>query len=99
MGLAARRLRDAPPPLTRVSLPAVPRYRFGRNTIVRCRQGHLFSTIWIPFGSFKAIRLGTSRLQRCPVGHHWSRVKPVNLNSLTPEELAQAEATKDVRIP
>ena len=23
-------------------------YAFGRNTVVRCRQGHLFTTVWIP---------------------------------------------------
>jgi len=39
------------------------------------------------------------RFQWCPVGRHWSLVTPVNLSSLTAEELAQAEATKDVRIP
>ncbi len=75
------------------------KYRFGRKTIVRCRQGHLFSTIWIPFGSLKAVRLGPWRFQWCPAGRHWSLVTPVNLSSLTPEELSQAEATKDVRIP
>jgi len=77
----------------------VPSYRFGRNTLVRCSQGHLFSTIWIPLGSLKAIRLGPKRIQWCPVGRHWSLVTPVNLNSLTPEERAAAEAIKDVRIP
>jgi hypothetical protein len=77
----------------------VPSYRLGRNTIVRCGRGHLFSTIWIPLGSLKAIRLGPKRIQWCPVGRHWSLVTPANLSSLTPEELAEAEATKDVRIP
>lgn len=77
----------------------MPRYRFGRHTIVRCTRGHLFSTIWIPFGSFKAIRLGPKRFQWCPVGRHWSLVTPVNLSRLTPGERAAAEATKDVRIP
>ena len=51
-------------------------YNFGRNTIVRCRQGHLFTTTWIPGASLKAIRLGWARFQRCPVGHHWSLVTP-----------------------
>lgn len=77
----------------------MPRYRFGRNTIVRCGKGHLFSTIWIPLGSLKAIRLGPKRFQWCPVGRHWSLVTPVNLNSLSPEELEQAQDTRDVRIP
>lgn len=73
-------------------------YRFGRQSIVVCRQGHLFSTIWIPFVSVKAVRLGPWRFQRCPVGRHWTLVRPVNLNSLSPEQLQQAEATRDVRI-
>jgi hypothetical protein len=73
-------------------------YRFGRNAIVRCRQGHLFSTIWIPGASLKAIRLGPWRFQRCPVGRHWTLVRPVNINALSPEQLQQAESTKDVRI-
>lgn len=73
-------------------------YRFGRNAIVRCRQGHLFSTIWIPLASLKAVRLGPWRFQRCPVGRHWTLVRPANLNTLSPDELRQAEATKDIRI-
>jgi hypothetical protein len=73
-------------------------YRFGRNAIVRCRQGHLFSTIWIPGASIKAIRLGPWRFQRCPVGRHWTLVRPVNINALSPEQLQQAESAKDVRI-
>jgi hypothetical protein len=73
-------------------------YRFGRNAIVCCRQGHLFSTIWIPGASIKAIRLGPWRFQRCPVGRHWTLVRPVNINALSPEQLQQAESAKDVRI-
>ena len=30
--------------------------------IVRCRSGHLFTTVWVPFGSFKALRFGRLRL-------------------------------------
>ena len=74
-------------------------YRIGRKTIVVCRQGHLFSTIWIPLASVKSIRLGPWRYQWCPVGRHWSLVRMVNVNALSPERLAEAEATTDVRIP
>jgi hypothetical protein len=77
----------------------VPKYRLGRNTIVRCTKGHLFSTIWLPLGSLKAIRLGPKRFQWCPVGRHWTLVTAVNLNSLSPQELEEAEATRDVRVP
>jgi hypothetical protein len=37
---------------------------------VRCKDGPLFTTIWIPLGSVKAMRLGGARFQRCPVGDH-----------------------------
>ncbi len=33
-------------------------YPLGGNAVVRCRQGHLFTTIWIPGASLKAVRLG-----------------------------------------
>lgn len=69
------------------------------NTIVRCRQGHLFTTVWVPLASFKAVRLGPWRYQFCPVGRHWSLVRPVREGDLTPEERQQAAATKDIRIP
>jgi hypothetical protein len=74
-------------------------YNLGRNTIVRCRDGHLFTTIWIPFASVKAIRLGPARLQRCPVGSHWALVTPVKDSDLTALERRDAEQHPDVRIP
>ena len=49
----------------------------GGEIEVRCSKGHTFQTNWSPFGSFKAIRLGPARYQRCPVGAHWSLVRPV----------------------
>src|SRR6185312_2754386 len=48
--------------------------RIGGNVVVRCRSGHLFTTIWIPGASVKALRLGWWRVQRCPVGRHLSLV-------------------------
>lgn len=74
-------------------------YHFGRNVVVRCRQGHLFTTIWIPGASFKALRLGWSRFQRCPVGNHWTLVTPVKPASLTEEEKRTAAENRDIRIP
>jgi hypothetical protein len=32
-------------------------YKLGTDTVVRCRQGHLFSTIWIPGVKLKALDL------------------------------------------
>ena len=69
------------------------------DTVVRCRHGHLFTTFWIPGASFKAIRLGPWRIQRCPVGRHWSVVTPVDVAALDGDALGRAAATHDVRVP
>jgi hypothetical protein len=74
-------------------------YKVGGNVVVRCRQGHLFTTIWVPGVSFKAVRLGWLRFQHCPVGRHWAFVTPVKDSDLTDEERLFAEQHHDVRIP
>lgn len=74
-------------------------YKLGRETIVRCADGHLFTTIWIPGASLKAVRLGMVRWQRCPVGKHWSLVSPVREADLTDAERQLAEQWQDVRVP
>ncbi|MHB8293766.1 MAG: hypothetical protein ACYDH5_03920 [Acidimicrobiales bacterium] len=71
--------------------------RFDRA--VRCREGHLFTTIWVPFGSLKAARFGRRRFERCPVGHHWSMVTPLDPHTAAAADLEQAAAVHDVRIP
>jgi hypothetical protein len=73
--------------------------RIGGNLIVRCHAGHLFTTIWIPGASVKALRLGWWRVQRCPVGHHWSLVTPVNETNLTEGERRHAREHHDIRLP
>ena len=74
-------------------------YRVGVNVVVRCQRGHLFTTIWLPGGSLKSLRLGWWRFQRCPVGPHWSLVAPVNESELSEAELRSAREHQDVRIP
>ncbi|HTZ04253.1 MAG TPA: hypothetical protein VMB53_00690 [Gaiellaceae bacterium] len=74
-------------------------YRIGPSTVVRCRRGHLFTTIWIPGVSVKSVRLGWWRIQRCPVGGHWSIVVPVRDASLSARDLRRAHETHDARIP
>ncbi len=74
-------------------------YPIGGNLVVRCRRGHLFTTIWVPSVSLKAIRLGWWRFQRCPVGAHWSIVTPVKTDELSERELRAARKRKDIRIP
>jgi len=74
-------------------------YNMGGNLVVRCREDHLFTTIWIPGASFKSLRLGWVRLQRCPVGRHWTLVTPVRDCDLTEEERRIADSHHDIRIP
>ena len=74
-------------------------YGIGGETIVRCSDGHLFTTLWVPGASFKAVRLGPKRFQRCPVGHHWTLIIPVRAQDLTEEQREAAAAVHDARIP
>ena len=74
-------------------------YNLGTNTVVRCHQGHLFTTIWIPGVKLKALEFGIVRLQHCPVGNHWSLVIPVRDSDLTDAEREFARAHHDVPIP
>lgn len=71
----------------------------GGRQVVRCRSGHVFSTIWVPGASFKAVRLGFSRFQRCPVGRHWTIVRPVKDQDLTDEDRRAAAEHHDLPIP
>ncbi|MGO8905841.1 MAG: hypothetical protein ACLQMH_09500 [Solirubrobacteraceae bacterium] len=74
-------------------------YRIGGNVVVRCRKGHLYTTIWVPGASVKSLRFGWWRFQHCPTGGHWSIVTPVKEADLTEQEKRIARATKDIRIP
>ena len=74
-------------------------HRLGGNVAVRCRDGHLFTTIWIPGASLKSLRLSWWRVQYCPVGRHWSLVTPVRESDLTDRERRAARENRDIRIP
>lgn len=74
-------------------------YSVGGDTPVRCRKGHVFTTIWIPGVSLKALRLGWQRLQWCPVGGHWSLVTPQRVTDLSTEERESAAAHHDLHVP
>ncbi len=74
-------------------------YALGGTVPVRCRRGHVFTTLWIPGVNLKAIVLGPARIQRCPVGRHWSLVTPIRTADLTAAELRSAAAHHDLRIP
>jgi hypothetical protein len=66
---------------------------------VRCKEGHLFTTIWIPLGSLKAVRLAGTRYQKCPVGRHWTTVTRLDPATAAGADLAQAASVHDRRIP
>jgi hypothetical protein len=74
-------------------------YSFGRNVPVRCRQGHFFTTTWIPGVSLKAVRLGFWRVQWCPVGRHIDLVRLVKHADLSPAEREFAAEHHDVPVP
>jgi hypothetical protein len=74
-------------------------YNMPGEVVVRCAQGHLFMSLWIPGASFKAIRLGFVRFQHCPVGDHWTFVVPVKNADLTDEQRRTASRYHDSFIP
>jgi hypothetical protein len=70
------------------------------ETPVRCERGHLYTSIWVPAASVKAIRLGPEyRFQRCPVGRHWSRTHRVTSAELSPADRERAGQIHDSRLP
>ncbi|HEY7271842.1 MAG TPA: hypothetical protein VH502_03835 [Actinoplanes sp.] len=74
-------------------------YRFGRDVIVRCRDGHLFTTTWLPMMSFKAIRIGLVRIQHCPVGNNVTAVRLMRDEDLTPAQRLEAGRHQDSGVP
>jgi hypothetical protein len=74
-------------------------YKLGGNVVVRCRQGHVFTTLWIPGVKLKSVDLVVARVQHCPVGKHWSLVVPVREADLTEGERQFAKEHRDLRIP
>lgn len=101
--ISRRARRLAPPVVAAVLIEAAAlrmrSHRWGGNLVVRCGQGHLFTTLWIPAVSVKSLRLGWWRVQRCPVGHHWAVVAPVDEARLSEDERRLARARHDVRLP
>ncbi len=69
------------------------------DTPVRCKKGHLYTSIWIPYASVKGLRLGWKRWQRCPVGRHWAVTEKLDPETLSAEQLAEAAKTHDWNLP
>jgi len=74
-------------------------YTFGRNVVVKCQAGHVFTTVWIPGASVKSLKLGFWRLQWCPVGKHVTLVHPLKDSELTGETRDFAAAHHDIPVP
>ena len=73
--------------------------RVGGHVVVRCRRGHLYTTLWIPGVSLKSARLGWWRLQFCPVGKHVSIVSPVRKSDLSARQRRVARRRSDLPLP
>lgn len=82
-------------PLIRRRLPIYAR----RMAVVRCGRGGLFETKWIPYVSFKAVRLGSRRWQRCPVHGRWEMIERVDPATLSRQEREQAARFPAGRLP
>jgi hypothetical protein len=67
--------------------------------VAKCSAGHLFETPHVPVVSFKSIRLGAARLQRCPVGKHWAKVYVVPEQQLTDEQRREAHGYRTSSVP
>jgi len=67
--------------------------------IVRCKQGGLFESKWVLLSSFKTVRLGSRRLQKCPVHRRWELVQRVDPTTLSDEERAAAARYPAGRLP
>ena len=70
----------------------------GKNVVVRCTTNHLYTTIWIPSVSLKAIRWGFRRYQYCPVGKHWAWTSQLRRPELTSDAVEEANKMHDIRI-
>lgn len=69
------------------------------DRVVKCSEGHLYTTMWVPMVSLKALRFGQQRFQYCPIDKHWSWVERVDEAKLPTEELKEAMAHHDINIP
>ncbi|MGP5033536.1 hypothetical protein [Brachybacterium alimentarium] len=68
------------------------------GTIVQCSKGAYYETVWLPFVSFKSIRLGTRRFQKCPVHQRWELARMVTEDEWSEEIVAEAAAHRDSNI-
>ncbi|MDH6120112.1 hypothetical protein ABH930_004141 [Kitasatospora sp. GAS204A] len=61
-----------------------------QRTVVRCAEGHLFSTSTFPMQQLGAARLGPGRLIRCPQCGRMRSSVPADVSVLTAPQLERA---------
>jgi hypothetical protein len=61
-----------------------------QRTVVRCAEGHLFSTTKFPMQNLGASRLGPGRLIRCPQCGRLRNSVPADVSELSGAQLARA---------
>jgi hypothetical protein len=66
--------------------PALP-----ARLVLRCSDGHLYTATRDTL-LYRSIHFGTTQFRPCPVDHKWRTAKFVDLNTLTLEELEEAES-------
>ncbi|NYJ73363.1 hypothetical protein [Allobranchiibius huperziae] len=64
-------------------------------TVVQCSGGDYYETVWRRWVSFKAVRLGRRRLQRCPIHHRWEMAVRAPEADLTPQIRESAARHRD----
>ncbi len=67
--------------------------------VMRCKQGHLFETPFLPLVSLKAVKLPQGRFQRCPVDGRWGICELQFTADLSEDELEQARQHRTSPLP
>ena len=60
------------------------------RTVVRCAEGHLFSTASFPLQNLRPARIGPGRLMRCPQCARLRSAVPADLAVLSTEQITRA---------
>ncbi|MEV7212243.1 hypothetical protein AB0O31_04010 [Kitasatospora cineracea] len=60
-----------------------------QRTVVRCAEGHVFSTAAFPMQHLQEGRLGPGRLLRCPRCGRLRSSVPADVSALSADELAR----------
>ena len=67
--------------------------------VMRCPDGHLFETPFLPMMSLKAIRTPRGRIMRCPVDGRRGLVELMFTAELTPAQRDEARRNRTSPLP